>query len=107
MGMAAVAPGMAFAEEKKGLGSQGEMGGGRYNVKLVDDPELAVQMIKEQSAANEAANKRRRELDSRTQEEKDADEAEKAKPIQYAVGGGLALSVPFFAANLQRLGTKV
>jgi len=81
---------------------------GRWSIddKYKDDPEAAVEEIRRQQAEGEARRKKRLKQDSRTKEEIKADEEKQQVPV-LAAGGLVALSVPFFAANLGRLGTKV
>jgi len=94
----AIAPKDALAEGK---------GGGRFNVLDVRDPEVALKEMQELNARNEAERQTRKRLKERTPEEIAAEQEQQAGGIKLAVGGGLALAVPFFAANLQRLGIKV
>lgn len=105
---AVMAPKTALADVRDTkIGVNGAAGGGRYNVLAIEDPELAVKVVQEQEKKNKEEKARRKVLKERTPEEIAAEEAKNTASIQYAIGGGLALSVPFFAANLQRLGIKV
>ena len=59
------------------------------------------------AAANAKAAKEREEALYGPPPEPELDSGEKLKPILLVAGGGLALSIPFYFQNLQRLGTKV
>ena len=58
------------------------------------------------AAANAKAAKEREEA-LYGEPEPEVDSGEKLKPILIALGGGTALSIPFYFQNLKRLGTKV
>jgi hypothetical protein len=81
---------------------------GRWSIddKYKDDPEAAVEEIRRQQAEGEERRKQRLKKNQRTKAEVAADEEKQELPIKVALGLG-ALAVPFFAANLGRLGTKV
>jgi len=81
---------------------------GRWSIddKYKNDPEAAVEEIRKQQAEGEERRKKRLKRDSRTEEEIKAEKEQQQLPV-LAAGGLVALSVPFFAANLGRLGTKV
>mmetsp|Transcript_99030 Transcript_99030/g.156116 ORF Transcript_99030/g.156116 Transcript_99030/m.156116 type:complete len:173 (+) Transcript_99030:62-580(+) len=66
-----------------------------------DDDAMAKILAKNQKAAETA----REEEANKVVE--DTSTFEKLLPAIVVLGGGTALSVPFFSANLQRLGTKV
>jgi len=105
-GMAAAT--MAIAPKAEAtLGKGTQSGGGRFNVLDVTDPEVALKEMQELEAKNEAERQTRKRLQARTPEEIAAEKEQQESGIKLAVGGGLALAVPFFAANLQRLGIKV
>jgi len=106
-GLATVAmiPRMAEAEQytTQGRGTSG----GRFNSREFGTPEeMQAYLLEEQRIKKEEAKKRIR-MDARPKEEKDAEQAGKFSGVLYAGGAAVALSVPFYFANLQRLGTKV
>jgi len=80
-------------------------GGGRFNVESFD-MDRGAEIVQEQLEKQKTKKKLKNRFAEKTKEEVAEEESGKLTPV-YATLGLVGLSVPFYFANLQRLGTKV
>lgn len=80
-------------------------GGGRFNVESFD-MERGQDIVQEQLEKQKTKKKLKNRFSEKTKEEVAEEEGGKLTPV-YGALGVVGLSVPFYFANLQRLGTKV
>lgn len=94
-GLAAVAtlPNMAWAD-------------GRDNTLTIEDPSAGAEALQRQVEAQAAAKQAKKIKEARAPDEVKKEEEGKLNGVYVALGAG-ALSVPLFAQNLKRLGTKI